>query len=54
MVEAMSSHRPYRPSLGMPAAVDEIARYSGKLYDADVVGACLSVLTSGFEFTDEI
>lgn len=53
VIEAMSSHRPYRPSLGMPAAIDEITRFSGKLYDADVAAACSRVLDSGFAFTDE-
>jgi PAS domain S-box-containing protein/putative nucleotidyltransferase with HDIG domain len=41
VVEAMSSHRPYRPSKGIGAALDEIERGSGKLYDALVVDACL-------------
>jgi PAS domain S-box-containing protein len=41
VVEAMSSHRPYRPSLGIEAALEEIAKNRGTLYDADVVDACL-------------
>ena len=41
VVEAMSSHRPYRPGLGMEAALGEIEKNSGKLYDAKVVEACL-------------
>jgi putative nucleotidyltransferase with HDIG domain len=45
VVEAMSSHRPYRPSLGLEAALDEVARESGILYDADVVEACLGLLS---------
>lgn len=40
-VEAMASHRPYRPSLGMKAALEEIKKYKGKLYDADAVNACI-------------
>lgn len=47
VVEAMSSHRPYRPALGITAAMDEIIRYSGILYDADVVKACLRLYNSG-------
>jgi HD-GYP domain-containing protein (c-di-GMP phosphodiesterase class II) len=43
VVQAMSSHRPYRPSLGVPAALDEIERGSGKLYDPAVADACLSL-----------
>ncbi|MBN2539864.1 MAG: PAS domain S-box protein [Deltaproteobacteria bacterium] len=41
VVEAMCSHRPYRPSLGMDAALEEIARNRGTLYDTEVVDACL-------------
>ena len=41
VVEAMSSHRPYRPGLGIEAALAEIKRGSGTAYDADVADACL-------------
>jgi len=41
VVEAMSSHRPYRPSLGIVAALQEISDHQDTLYDADVVSACL-------------
>ena len=41
VVESMASHRPYRPALGVDAALAEIERHKGKLYDADVVDACL-------------
>ncbi len=41
VVEAMSSHRPYRPALGMPAALEQIAQKRGILYDREVVDACL-------------
>ncbi len=44
VVESMVSHRPYRPSLGMNAAREEIAGKSGVLYDPAVVDACLSLL----------
>jgi putative nucleotidyltransferase with HDIG domain len=44
VVEAMSSHRPYRPALGLASALEEITRGSGILYDSDVVGACLKLL----------
>lgn len=40
-VEAMSSHRPYRPGLGIDRALAEIERGRGRLYDAQVVDACL-------------
>lgn len=51
VVEAMSSHRPYRPALGMGKALEEIRNNSGTIYDKDVVDACLSVIVEDkFEF----
>jgi putative nucleotidyltransferase with HDIG domain len=44
VVEAMTSHRPYRPGLGLGAAVAEIRANRGRAYDADVVDACVGVL----------
>lgn len=41
VVEAISSHRPYRPTLGIDFALDEITKNKSVLYDADVVDACL-------------
>lgn len=41
VVEAMGSHRPYRASLGIEAALEEIEKNKGILYDADVANACL-------------
>jgi PAS domain S-box-containing protein/putative nucleotidyltransferase with HDIG domain len=43
VVEAISSHRPYRPTLGINFALDEISRNRGILYDASVVDACLKL-----------
>jgi putative two-component system response regulator len=39
----MASHRPYRPSLGMGQALDEISQKSGILYDPKVVDACFKL-----------
>ncbi len=47
VVESMASGRPYRAALGLDAALDEIQRGAGTLYDADVVDACRRVLASG-------
>ncbi len=44
VVEAMSSHRPYRAGLGMEAALAEIERGGGLQYDAAVVAACVKVV----------
>lgn len=44
VVEAMSSHRPYRPALGLAAALEEIKAGAGRLYDLEVVAACRAVL----------
>ena len=41
VIEAMSSHRPYRPGLGITAALGEIERGRGSLYDAQVADVCL-------------
>lgn len=43
VVEAMASHRPYRPSLGILDALAEITQNRGILYDTDAVNACLSL-----------
>jgi len=39
----MSSHRPYRPALGIQAALAEITQKQGILYDREVVDACLKL-----------
>ena len=41
VLEAMASHRPYRASLGLEAAISEIETHSGILYDPEVVNAML-------------
>ncbi len=41
VVEAMSSHRPYRPGLGIEPALAEISKGAGTLYDPQAVAACL-------------
>ncbi len=43
VVESISSHRPYRPALGIEAALEEITNFRGKNYDVDVVDACVSL-----------
>jgi len=51
VVEAMSSHRPYRPALGIDAALEEISQNRGILYDSEVVDACLKLFKEkGFRF----
>jgi len=52
VVEAMASHRPYRPALGIEAALAEIAEGAGRLYDADVAAACARVFAAGFAFSE--
>ncbi len=42
-IETMASHRPYRPALGIERALEEILNNRGKLYDAEVVDACLKL-----------
>jgi len=43
VVEAITFHRPYRPSLGIVFALEEISRNKGILYDAEAVDACLKL-----------
>jgi putative nucleotidyltransferase with HDIG domain len=51
VVEAMASHRPYRPSRGLDIALDEITSKKGILYDPEVVEACQKLfLEKGFKF----
>jgi len=47
VVEAMSSHRPYRPALGLEKALEEISLKKGKLYDPRVVEALEIALKKG-------
>jgi PAS domain S-box-containing protein len=43
VVESMATHRPYRPALGLDAALDEIEKQQGRLYDSAAVAACLDL-----------
>lgn len=43
VVEAMMSHRPYRPSLGVDAALEEIIAHRGTSYEPSVVDACVQL-----------
>ncbi len=45
--ETIASHRPYRPSLGLQRALDEIKNQSGVLYDQPVAAACLEIVEDG-------
>lgn len=51
VVEAISSHRPYRPALGIDKALDQISNNKGILYDPDIVNNCLALFSEkGFAF----
>ena len=51
VVEAMASHRPYRASLGIEVALEEIEKNKGIIYDADVADACLKLFREkGYQF----
>jgi PAS domain S-box-containing protein/putative nucleotidyltransferase with HDIG domain len=50
-VEAMSSHRPYRPALSIRAALKEISKNKGNRYNPAAVDACMALFNEdGFEF----
>ena len=46
VTEAKSSFRPYRPALGIEAALDEIRQHRGTSFDADAVDSCIALLTT--------
>jgi len=53
VVEAINSHRPYRPALGIEVALDEIKKNRGTFYDPEVVDACLKLFSEGrFSFEE--
>jgi putative two-component system response regulator len=43
VIDAMASYRPYRPALGVDAAIEEIKKFRGITYDPSVVDACLKI-----------
>ena len=54
VVEAMSSHRPYRPALGIEPALSEISQGRGTRYDSHVVDACIRVFREHhYQFVSE-
>jgi putative nucleotidyltransferase with HDIG domain len=51
VVEAMASHRPYRPARGIDTALEHIQEESGNLYDSQAVNICLQLFSDkGFQF----
>ena len=54
VVEAIASHRPYRPALGINKALEEISQNKGALYDPKVVDTCLKLFKEkGFKFSNK-
>ncbi|MBF0450983.1 MAG: HD domain-containing protein [Candidatus Magnetomorum sp.] len=47
VMEAMSSHRPYRPSQGIDLALEEINNQKGLLYDEQTVDTCTHLFVKG-------
>jgi PAS domain S-box-containing protein len=54
VVDAMTHHRPYRPAFSVQDAVEEISKGRGRLYDPQVVDACLEVLEGEETFTRSV
>ena len=53
VVEAIDLYRPYRPGLGIDAALGEITTHRGRFYDERVVDCCLSLFREqGFGFAE--
>jgi PAS domain S-box-containing protein/putative nucleotidyltransferase with HDIG domain len=53
VIEAMATHRPYRPALSIEDALEEISENKGKLYDPKVVEVCLKIFEEGFAFEEK-
>lgn len=51
VVESMSSHRPYRPALGLDAALEEITLHRGTRFDPAVVDALVAMVARGYELS---
>lgn len=50
VVEAMTNHRPYKPAVGIDAALEEIEKNSGRLYDPEAAAACCRLFReAGYE-----
>jgi PAS domain S-box-containing protein/putative nucleotidyltransferase with HDIG domain len=47
VVEAITSHRPYRPALGIDVGIEEIRKGRGTVYDPAVVDACIAIIGGG-------
>jgi PAS domain S-box-containing protein/putative nucleotidyltransferase with HDIG domain len=55
VTDAMSTHRPYRPSLGVDSALAELKRGYGILYDKTVVDACIKLIEiKGYQLTETL
>ena len=55
VVESMAFHRPYRPALGIDAALQEIDQNGGRLYDPEVVAACIRLFRDKrFDWDQEV
>ena len=52
IVEAMSSHRPFRPALGIEKALNQIKQDKGTLLDPDLVDACLKIFKEGYKLLE--
>jgi HD-GYP domain-containing protein (c-di-GMP phosphodiesterase class II) len=53
VVEAMASHRPYRPALGIEPALEEITKHKGILYEPAAVEACCRLFRElGFDWEE--
>ena len=51
-LEALATHRPYRASLGIEFALDEILSGRGTLFDASVVDACTQIFREGYSLAE--
>jgi len=52
VVESMASHRPYRPAIGVEAALNDIVQNAGTLYDPEAVDASVRLFEKGYRLPD--
>lgn len=53
VVEAMATHRPYRPAIGLDLALEEINKNKGVFYDTEAVDVCLRLFNvRGYKIID--
>ncbi|MBE9503824.1 MAG: hypothetical protein IME96_06595 [Proteobacteria bacterium] len=54
VMDAMTSHRPYRPAISLQEAMDSLSRKAGKWYNSEAVAACIELFREGFQIKKRV